>query len=928
MTADTQSLAKVVSAPSLSKPHISDEFQRFALAGCHSLIQYQKQAFGDPLDKAAIKFSRWIYDQSSDSYFRPKPDSKFPHTEPVRLWQIRQFPFDPSLRLSSAIVLLQLEDSSLELWKLTKGSPDSMIDLLKKDQNIFDSEFNHRCQKIEMQGYRSVALGACNLTNSNIAQAIFPDGLSTDSQTLIKARMKGERIRRNEIEVHASDGEELGLTFCGFCCFDASIRPSSKRIINELSRGGIKCIMLTGDSVDAALNVARKVNIFKDQKIAMIDSLDSDVHGKDSLVWIIMHLKVRKDGSFRIHRRSRKEVVTIASVKKFTKLYEKGQYTIAANGRALESILFGKSDQLGKLVSCNLAAVSVIARATPELKKEVIDVLKHRCHKRVMMCGKTSYFVCFLDCTVYNTSLANLTFYIYTLGDGVNDVAAIQSADTAASLLTGFGDENNEAGIDIDDRRRKKKVNSMNIGGNRVKNNGRVGRTNKNQQAQERLRKQIEKYRDEINTRSANSESRGKEHTFKDLKDMISATMRAARDERHRAEQLQKGGGDAARILAEDSRQEILSENDDSENLGSFDANIIKPGEASLVSSFSCLHPSVDGVDAILREGIATAASVFATTQSFGLHSLMTCFYLATLYRDGFRYGKYMWNAELMLYQMLESARYNTSCTPRPRLPNTVIERPPTSLFQLSNIIAIVLEAIIHISCMTIGVQYAKRLDDDIKPAANEGKSKIRLDHMFLSRKKKLGKLVGCLLQQSLSSTTQNGGDTSNSNIFSRARPFSPNYQTNSVFIFSVLQSALSALLNHKGSPFYHGILENRDLCRWFCMTFLFVTICITGSMPLITNFLEVRSLPSKRSKLVFLGLSGINIIACVLCRVGCDRLLFTVRFPASNNKIKFKKNAADHEEKLLLEEAALNRKGIVMFCGLVVYFIFDAFKS
>ena len=181
----------------------------------------------------------------------------------------------------------------------------------------------------------------------------------------------------------------------------------------------------------------------------------------------------------------------------------------------------------------------------------------------------------------------------------------------------------------------------MNIGGNRSEN---VGKARK-QESNDRIRKEIEKYRKEIDKRASSRDSKDvelseNEFSFEDMKEIISASMRAAKNERRRAEQLRKGGGDAARILAEERQQQISTENEDDSD--DFSPPSIKPGEASLVSSFSCLHPSVDGVDAILREGIATAASALATQQGIGLHSLMSCFHLATLYRDGFRYGMYM----------------------------------------------------------------------------------------------------------------------------------------------------------------------------------------------------------------------------------------------------------------------------------------------
>ena len=278
LTADTQSLAKVVRLPSQSVSVANEEFRRFVLAGCHSLVQFQENGknsiVGDPLDQAALQFSGWKYNQTGDFYFRRESNvDSLTDSEPVRLWQIRSFPFDPSLRLSSAIVLSQLKDSSLELWKLTKGSPDTMIDMIEKDTDIFESEYRNQTQELEMQGYRCIALGAENLGNSSIAQVLFPNGLSETSDSLAQARVNGERVHRNTIDDTKGSGtgeSSSALKCCGFCCFDASTRQSSKRVINELLRGGLKCIMLTGDSVDAALSVARKVEIYKVRKVAIL----------------------------------------------------------------------------------------------------------------------------------------------------------------------------------------------------------------------------------------------------------------------------------------------------------------------------------------------------------------------------------------------------------------------------------------------------------------------------------------------------------------------------------------------------------------------------------------------------------------------------------------------------------------------------------
>jgi len=935
LTADTQSLARVTRLPFQSEPVAGEVFQRFVLAGCHSLVHFEENGkiavVGDPLDQAALKFSGWKYNQTADFYFRQDGDAdSIQSSEPVRLWQIRNFPFDPSRRVSSAIVLLQRKDSSLEIWKLTKGSPDTVIDLIENDSHDFRSEFHNQTQELEMQGYRCIAMGAKNLGNSSVAQALFPTGLSDNAHTLEQARKNGEALHRNDIDRKTPGTDGSGLEFCGFSCFDASTRPSSKRVVNELIRGGLKCILLTGDSVDAALSVARKVEIAKHKKIAVLQISENNVDGRDELEWKVLRSKVRKDGSFRILRnRTRTEKATISSVKKFIKNQEEGKCSIAANGRALELIFSQHTNKLRRLITKNLAAVSVIARATPEVKKKVVEILKEDCGKCVMMCGKL------LDLPLRSLNNVDILTAYFVSGDGVNDVAAIQSADVAASLLSGFGTETSESEIDVDDKRRMKRLLAMNIGGNRSKKLSQDGSTaspriSKKQEAKDRIKKEIEKRREEIDKRvlsrgNKNSESPESQYTLTEMKEMISATMQAVKNERERAQKLQKGGGDAARILAEERKKEHLNETED--DSGDFSTPQIKPGEASLVSSFSCLHPSVDGIDAILREGIATAASALATQQAIGLHSLMSCFHLATLYRDGFRYGNVMYNAEIFFYQILENARSKASCTPRPRLPNSVLDRPPKSLFQYSSILGILSQAIIHISCMDMGVRYAKHLENNTGEHTSE--ERIRIESLLGSGSLKLEKLIDTLSKRSLLGTRKRD---ENPNPFFQRSPFRPNYETNSVFYFSILQSTISALMNHKGSPFYWSVLECESLCRVSIITLLFVMTCITGTVSSMTSFLQLKPLPSRLAKLTFLGIVFVNIIACAGCQLFVDKFHSTST-TLDSQRARFKtetqsKTAADYEEKLLSEERTNNLKGIKVLFGLAMYLMIDVILS
>jgi magnesium-transporting ATPase (P-type) len=370
----------------------SDSLQRLILAGCHSLVHLpetpdgKNEPIGDPLDQAALAFTGWRYDPSSSSYFRPESACEGT-AEPVRLWQIKSLPFDPTRRLSSAVVLVQLEDGSLQLMKLTKGSPETMKGLFKRDGHDFDSAFEERTQELETLGYRCIAMGADNVSNSTIRSILFTEELSTDGESLITAKSRGDGLHRNEIEGH-SDDQASGLTFCGFCCFDASLRPSSKRVVNELNRGGINTVMLTGDSLDAAMCVARKVNVIRHKNIAVLETRPDAETGEETLVWKLMRTDLDEGGSFRILRNHTTfEPATLATSAKLVKRHKRGRLALAASGSALEVVLNGYQNDVHRLIGRNLAGMAVIARATPDLKKTVIDSLKYVCGCQVMMCG-------------------------------------------------------------------------------------------------------------------------------------------------------------------------------------------------------------------------------------------------------------------------------------------------------------------------------------------------------------------------------------------------------------------------------------------------------------------------------------------------------------------------------------------------------------
>jgi len=498
----------------------------------------------------------------------------------------------------------------------------------------------------------------------------------------------------------------------------------------------------------------------------------------------------------------------------------------------------------------------------------------------------------------------------------VNDVAAMKAADVAVALLNGFGSENSkESQIDFDDERRRKNLSLERIGSNRKK--AITSRSSKRKELQDRVNTRMRKAQEDVRRRAAVRQGKDLdagdeiELDMQHLKDMVSATMEAAKKERQRARSLKLGGGDAARILA----QERQNSSPSSQETDEMTSSTIKPGEASLAASFSCLHPSIGGVDSILRAGVATAACALATQEGIALHSLMACYHLASLYRDGFRYGKRMWPVELFMYQIVESARYTASCTPRSRLPPSRLLRPAQSMFHGSFLLSTVAQAAIHLATMAVAVSYGRHLE---KTSGSIKSSQIKL--VEGRRNKKLGKVLSALAESEL----QDENEKFEPGLFRRP-PFRPNYETNIVFIMSILQSTVSSLINHKGKPYYRTILESRELCFVSAVTALFSVVCITGNFPFILDILELRPLPSRKSKYILLGIITFNVLACIGCKTLSEFLFLRKReTTVPRVKVSITKNAADAEETLLIEEAKQNRRGMMITFGLLGYLVLE----
>jgi cation-transporting ATPase 13A1 len=369
MTTDTQSLAMVRTRSE------SEEFlANLVLAGCHSLVDLNGDMIGDPLDLASFRNSGWnMNDQDSRRFSRKVGEQE------VSLWQIKTFPFDASRRTSSSLVLVHSGDSS-KLFKLVKGSPEKMVDLVAVDGKWF----TNTTKELGEDGYRIVAMGAQDVSDdSAVVKQLFPLGLPCTrlSSKVIK------RAQRAATRLIVRDSFECpGFSFCGFSCFSAVIRPSTPRVIAELKRAKIGVSMLTGDSVDAAVSVARRCRLIDEPNDIAVFLLDIDP-AKKLLGWRKLGIDGGSNKPFESW-----ESVTVA---------KHGGCTLIATGKAVEYLL--TKDYLSpeeKNIQLMLPNFAIFARATPNQKVLVTRAIKNSGLK-VLMCGTsriTSPLLCLNRC--------------------------------------------------------------------------------------------------------------------------------------------------------------------------------------------------------------------------------------------------------------------------------------------------------------------------------------------------------------------------------------------------------------------------------------------------------------------------------------------------------------------------------------------------
>ncbi|TSR39560.1 Cation-transporting ATPase 13A2 [Bagarius yarrelli] len=210
----------------------------WALASCHSVALLGDQLIGDPLELKMIESTGWKLEEPTNdpgtsvnfgrhrvlAVMKPPASELLPEgistSQPVAI--VRRFPFSSSLQRMSVVTV---GSGGASAYCFLKGAPEMVASHCVKES--VPSQFTNTLREFVSEGFRVIALAFKEL----------------DGQTDLSS------IERVNVEAD--------LQFLGLLVMKNQVKPESPGVIKILRQALIRPVMVTGDNILTALNVAR-----------------------------------------------------------------------------------------------------------------------------------------------------------------------------------------------------------------------------------------------------------------------------------------------------------------------------------------------------------------------------------------------------------------------------------------------------------------------------------------------------------------------------------------------------------------------------------------------------------------------------------------------------------------------------------------------
>ncbi|XP_063273631.1 polyamine-transporting ATPase 13A2 isoform X3 [Prinia subflava] len=354
----------------------------YALATCHAVSPLRGQLVGDPVDLKMLESTGWRLEMMEEeeegeppafqqlemkvlAVVKPPPEEEQPldrrHQAPVGI--LRRFPFSSSLQRMSVLVKLPGEASA---HAFVKGAPEMVASLCRKE--TVPPDFSQMLRHYTTDGFRVLAL-ACKALGT---VATFEEALQLPR-----------------------DSVESGLSFLGLLVMKNVLKPESAPVIQLLRSANIRPVMVTGDNMLTAMNVARGCRMVEPREGVIF--VTASPPGRDKPATLKFVLAEHSQGEEQPEGLQQQGSSSLPA----------RHCHLALNGKSFQVVCEHFSDLLPRI----LLRATVFARMLPEQKTQLV------CSLQELESGSLSRSYCVGMC-----------------GDGANDCGALRAADVGISL--------------------------------------------------------------------------------------------------------------------------------------------------------------------------------------------------------------------------------------------------------------------------------------------------------------------------------------------------------------------------------------------------------------------------------------------------------------------------------------------------------------
>uniref|UniRef100_A0A7N6BEY8 P-type ATPase A domain-containing protein n=1 Tax=Anabas testudineus TaxID=64144 RepID=A0A7N6BEY8_ANATE len=314
------------------------------LACCHTVTLLHDQPIGDPLELKMVESTGWFGGHKVLSVMRPPTHQIQTQVSVPALAIVQRFPFSSALQRMSVVTV---SSGGRSAFAFIKGSPEMVASLCRAE--TVPAQFSSELRNFASEGLRVLALAAVSFSC---------------------------------VSLHRGDVEK-DMQFLGLLLMKNLAKPESAKVIKILRLAHLRSVMVTGDNILTAVNVAKICGMVgSDEKVIFVNATPPTARSMPTLRFSLED--------------------TQSSVEVITEGLYQGSfgYHLAINGKSFAALCDYFPEHLPKV----LMRATVFARMAPDQKTQLVKELQ-KLNYRVGMCG-----------------------------DGANDCGALRAADVGVSL--------------------------------------------------------------------------------------------------------------------------------------------------------------------------------------------------------------------------------------------------------------------------------------------------------------------------------------------------------------------------------------------------------------------------------------------------------------------------------------------------------------